>query len=303
MAIKRRIFISSPRDKHLDARRTELKWAVIREIEKFGYEAQVFGSKDGGRGLARKTWSPDEADRVMRRCVGAAILGFPIWNFQTGNQTVSLVSEYCHYEGALARAYQLPILALLEEGVAERVLFMPYAGDPIIQVPVNADAAWVRTPDFGAFLGTWIDVLEARRDVFLGYCSSSYETAQSVKKYLVETLQVSVLDWRTDFAPAESILKDIQDAESRCSAGIFLFTRDDTLETEAGGQVAAPRDNVVFEAGYFAKSKGKDRVLIIQEKGSKMPADLGGDIYAVLENRGDTSDVKPSIRRFVEQRL
>jgi len=67
--------------------------------------------------------------------------------------------------------------------------------------------------------------------------------------------------------------------------------------------VAAPRDNVVFEAGYFAKSKGKDRVLIIQEKGSKMPADLGGDIYAVLENRGDTSDVKPSIRRFVEQRL
>ena len=60
---------------------------------------------------------------------------------------MSLVSEYCHYEGVLAWAYELPILALLEEGVAERVLFMPYAGEPIIQIPVNVDPAWVE-PDF-----------------------------------------------------------------------------------------------------------------------------------------------------------
>ena len=53
---------------------------------------------------------------------------------------------------------------------------------------------------------------------------------------------------------------------------------------------AVPRDNVVFEAGYFIGLKGKRNVLIVREVGSKMPADLGGDIYASLP---DKADIKP----------
>ena len=169
MAIKRRVFISSPRDPRLDRRRNELKWAIVNKIEERGYEAQVFGSNDGGRGLATKTWSPDEANRVMRRCVGAGDARLPSWTFQAADETVSLVSEYCHYEGALARAYRLPILAVLEAGVKERVFFLPYGGDPSIQVPAQADHKWVSGPDFRAFIGSWIDKLEKRRDIFLGY--------------------------------------------------------------------------------------------------------------------------------------
>jgi predicted nucleotide-binding protein len=66
---------------------------------------------------------------------------------------------------------------------------------------------------------------------------------------------------------------------------------------------AAPRDNVVFEAGYFAAAKGRDRVLIILEEGAKMPADLGGNIYLNLQNRDDISPIESSIRDFVERRL
>ena len=40
--------------------------------------------------------------------------------------------------------------------------------------------------------------------------------------------------------------------------------------------LAVPRDNVIFEAGYFIGLKGKRNVLIIRESGSKMPVDLGG---------------------------
>jgi len=35
----------------------------------------------------------------------------------------------------------------------------------------------------------------------------------------------------------------------------FLFTKDDELQDASGKQQAAPRDNVVFEAGYFASAK------------------------------------------------
>ena len=52
---------SSPRDKHLDARRTELKWAVVKEIEKFGDEAQVFAPKTEEEGWPGRRGVPDEA--------------------------------------------------------------------------------------------------------------------------------------------------------------------------------------------------------------------------------------------------
>jgi hypothetical protein len=152
VAIKRRIFISSPRTDHLDERRNRIKLAIVEEIEKKGYEAQMFGSDEGGRGLATESWSAKEADAVMRRCVGAAILGFPIWNSSgvvTGNPA-SLVTEYCHYEGALARAACIPILGVLEEGVEERVFFNRYAGDPTIRIPKEADATWATTSRFQA---------------------------------------------------------------------------------------------------------------------------------------------------------
>jgi predicted nucleotide-binding protein len=45
---------------------------------------------------------------------------------------------------------------------------------------------------------------------------------------------------------------------------------------------SVPRDNVVFEVGYFSALKGERKVLIIREAGLKMPADLGGNIYASL---------------------
>ena len=60
---------------------------------------------------------------------------------------------------------------------------------------------------------------------------------------------------------------------------------------------------MVFEAGYFAAAKGKQRVLIIASKVSKMPADLGGDIYAALDDRVDIKPIEDDIRKFVKQRL
>lgn len=60
---------------------------------------------------------------------------------------------------------------------------------------------------------------------------------------------------------------------------------------------------MVLEAGYFTAAKGKHWVLIIREQGSKMPADLGGDIYAALGDLSDITPIEDDIRKFVEQRL
>jgi hypothetical protein len=38
--------------------------------------------------------------------------------------------------------------------------------------------------------------------------------------------------------------------------------------------------------------------LIVRESGSKMPADLGGDIYAALPDRTDISPIKRTLAAF-----
>ena len=80
-----------------------------------------------------------------------------------------------------------------------------------------------------------------------------------------------------------------------------MFTKDDDLDLSPGSAAerSAPRDNVVFEAGYFSGLKGKRNVLIVRETGSKMPADLGGDIYASLPDKDDISPIEKAIESFL----
>lgn len=75
-----------------------------------------------------------------------------------------------------------------------------------------------------------------------------------------------------DFRAGGSIFDEIENARAACSCGLFLFSEDDPLEGAPG--IAAPRDNVVFEAGYFMSSKGPEKCLIIRHGEAKMPADL-----------------------------
>jgi predicted nucleotide-binding protein len=72
-----------------------------------------------------------------------------------------------------------------------------------------------------------------------------------------------VLPWSTGspILGGRNIPEEIEKAAGRCNGAIFLFTKVDPLAGEGKG--AAPRDNVVFEAGCFTTAKDKERVLII----------------------------------------
>jgi hypothetical protein len=228
MGITRRVFVSMPADEWLAPNQNELKWGIVEEIEKLGYPAEIFFDPRGKPGLAAaKAWSAREPDIVMRRCVGAAVIGMPRWVFSTSQGDVHLPTEFCHYEGAIAYTLRLPMLVLVQADVLRRVVFdNSYDGYVGVFQP-TAGRAWVHTSGFRVPFGHWKHSLDQRCDIFLGYCGSSTTTAAKVKDYLQGTLGVTVLDWQTGFAPGRSILEQIAEAASRCSAGIFLFTNDD----------------------------------------------------------------------------
>jgi Predicted nucleotide-binding protein containing TIR-like domain len=294
-----RVFVSMPADQWLTPQENEVKWGVVSKIEKLGYTTEVFFDPRGKTSLsASKAWSAVVCEQVMRRCDGCVILGFPRWRFGQGNNQVALSTEYNHYEGALAYTLRLPLLTLVQEGVKGRGVFDRSFGGYIGTIPSNPSKSWLRTKEFQVPFKYWKDELAARRDIFLGYCSASSPVAKKVKAYLETDLQLRVLDWATDFDPARTILQQIEEASRRCGAGVFLFTKDDLLVKGGSKARAVPRDNVVFEAGFFSAQKGKERVLIALQSGAKMPADLGGDIYASLQDNGRIDSIKPVLRKF-----
>jgi predicted nucleotide-binding protein len=140
-------------------------------------------------------------------------------------------------------------------------------------------------------------LLDERRDVLLGYSSTSETTVAAIKRFLL-SLGAKVLDWQTDFIAGRTILDQIEQAAARSLGGIF-FTKDDDLADHGQADKAVPRDNVVFEAGYFIGLKGNRNVLIIRESGSKMRADLGGDIYASLTDKASIVPIERTLSAFM----
>ena len=280
-----RIFVSLPADQWLTKSENKTKWAIVAVIEQLGYTTEVFLDPRGTSSLsASQAWSASSCERVMRRCEGCVLLGFPRWRINSDPGQIHLPTEYNHYEGAVAYSLDLPLLVLVQAGVLRRVVFDPSYKGYVGIIPDKPTPKWLATDAFKVPFKYWREQLEWRRDVFLGYCGSSTATAIKIKDFLTTQIGLSVLDWATDFDPATSILHQIEEASRRCGAGIFLFTKDDVLSDGKAKDRAVPRDNVVFEAGYFIALKGKAKVLIVRESGAKMPADLGGDIYAGLSS-------------------
>jgi hypothetical protein len=291
------VFVSVTSNKSLDVRRKALKDAVLSKLTNEGLEPQEFWESGIAEGLS---WSFENVDRVMKRCIGAVVIGFPRWTLPGARPSVAIVGEYNHYEGAVALSYQLPVFLLAERGVEGRGIVWQGGGKQITYIPEDAQPGWLEDAEFRKGFGTWLRSIGLRKDIFLGYCSQNAGTAALIENRLTRQ-GATVLNYMMDFRAGVSILNEISEASARCSAGIFLFSENDPLEGRDAG--AAPRDNVVFEAGYFMSSKGPDRCLIIRQGNSKMPADLGGAIYLYLKDPGDIASIEGRLTRFLDENL
>lgn len=299
MAIARRVYVSVPGNQYLTYNQQQLKKALIDKVSGLGYIPEIFYSEypDPGSVAQAKNWSLADCAAVLRRCVGAMIVGLPRHQFTSTSGPIRLPTEYAHIEGSMAVNLGLPTFFLCEKGTLERGIFHMGGAHVITSIPDNADQNWGQSPEFQYALSVFDQAIKERRDVFLGYCNTSSSIALNLKTY-IEEKGVTVLDWATDFIPGRTIIEEIEEAANRTSVGVFLFSAADVL-VALGIERAVPRDNVVFEAGFFAHAVGRERVLIIRQEGTKMPADLGGSIYATLPNSLDINQVKPQLDQFL----
>lgn len=206
----RRIFISSPIKKRLSEKQRRISDAIVKRLKAEKLTGQAF---DEG-GIADRIWSAEDCFEVMRKCQGAVLIGFPRWSSSDDGNPVKLTTEFLHYEGVLARAMRLPILTIIEEGVEERgIIQRP------LKIPEQADESWVTSQTFELHFQAWLRKLNARHDIFLGYCSKASPIAATISKHL-RKIGVSIRDWKKDFRHGYSVIDEIESAAWDCSCAI-----------------------------------------------------------------------------------
>jgi hypothetical protein len=111
----RRVYVSSPRDHHLDDRQRGLKYAILAKLRSEGLEPQEFRVS----GLPLRTpYTFDAVRDIMARCHGALILAFARWRDPSGTASVAMPTVWNHLEGAFAVALKKEILVITESQVA-----------------------------------------------------------------------------------------------------------------------------------------------------------------------------------------
>ena len=216
MSITRRVYFSVPTTTWYDDEKIGLAdfqqnliEGLAEKVDEFGYKVQVFArfGINSDPELAATKWSYEGVERVMRRSVGAVFIGLPRWILNTPEGQWRMATEYSYFEAGMAVTLGLPRLVVVEEDLLDRVVFnMSY--EFIASVPQGAGLAWLESPEFNSAFHGWQNRLKERRDVFLGYCSSSAGLAKNIKLYL-QHLGATVLDWQTDFVPGSTILEQI----------------------------------------------------------------------------------------------
>jgi predicted nucleotide-binding protein len=201
----------------------------------------------------------------------------------------------------MAVAAQRPLLVLRGKDVALRGALKEGYVHPVVAVPRKTDADWLKSDEFENAFATWLAAVRAQRHVFLGYSSKAKPMADAISRFLNEKLGLSVLDWH-DPPPSGVIIQNIADAERRTMFGVFLFTKDDK-RIGKDGRESVPRDNVIYEAGYFAGAKGPGSVLIVREGDARVPTDLGGFTYVNAKSRSDVASIEGQIRDYFASRL
>lgn len=119
-----------------------------------------------------------------------------------------------------------------------------------------------------------------RPRIFLGSSGQQQKLVQALTRGLGDIAEVE--PWTTSFNPGVSTLERLIELTREVDFAAFVFAADDWTTSSAAsapdaasGQ-AAPRDNVVFEAGLFGGALGMRRTFILHAHGAKLPTDLLG---------------------------
>jgi SAM-dependent methyltransferase len=122
--------------------------------------------------------------------------------------------------------------------------------------------------------------------------------------------KVSLKTWTSAFDSGDMTGEKLIAYAKSIGAAVVVLTGDDET-TSRGEEQSSPRDNLILEAGIFISQLGFGRVLLLRERGAKLPSDLLGVTLGVFDGPdqdGQMTDVKTrrlaqAISEFIERAI
>src|SRR5512145_494210 len=143
--------------------------------------------------------------------------------------------------------------------------------------------------------------------IFLGSSGKQEKLLAALTRGLEDVARVE--PWTTSFHAGTTTLERLLELSREVDFAAFVFARDDWTSANVAaapppesGQ-AAPRDNVVFEAGLFGGALGMRRTFILHASGSKLPSDLLGLTsirYGEVTTAAEMRVVNQKLRKAIE---
>jgi predicted nucleotide-binding protein len=96
-----------------------------------------------------------------------------------------------------------------------------------------------------------------------------------IRNFLKEQLGKTPILFEEMARPGLTIVENLEVITRQCSRAIILMTKED--EQKDGGLRA--RQNVIHELGYCQSLYGRDRVVLLMEKGVELPSNISGILY------------------------
>jgi CRP/FNR family cyclic AMP-dependent transcriptional regulator len=123
----------------------------------------------------------------------------------------------------------------------------------------------------------FVNRTNTRPRVFLICSAEALKIAKAIRVGLEHDAEVAI--WSDDkiFAPGAYPIEALEEQVNQADFGIALAEPDD-LVLSRDRQSATPRDNVVFELGFFMSRLGRHRTLLLVPKAEevKLPSDFKG---------------------------
>lgn len=144
--------------------------------------------------------------------------------------------------------------------------------------------------------------------IFLGSSGQQAKLLEALTRGLEEVARVD--PWTTSFNPGTTTLERLLELTRQVDFAAFVFAQDDWTgpspgaSSPAGAGQAAPRDNVVFEAGLFGGVLGMRRTFILHANGAKLPTDLLGLTsirYGETTTPAQVRAINEKLRKAIEE--
>jgi predicted nucleotide-binding protein len=130
--------------------------------------------------------------------------------------------------------------------------------------------------EIGGFLETLeIEIndmlIETRSNIFISFGWNEVLKIK-LKDFLRDSLHRKILILEEQPDLGKTVIEKLEAASLRCSSAIILMSADD-LQIDGGVRA---RQNVVHELGFFQGKYGRDRVILLVEKGVEICSNISG---------------------------